>query len=160
MSHLTSRKMFHVVLFFIFYSLAVVDYTFGAEEECVPGPYEHHVGAMLDLTEEQEQGLATTRCSYQSRLSEAQAQVDAAEKQFRADVKGLEEEEAIREAFISIAAAREQYVVLQVLMHKDTKKLLTAEQGDLMEALLDVEYLQKSVARTKQQVESTGITMQ
>lgn len=156
MSHLPDRTMLSILLLAIFYSLIHSSNALATEEECSPGPYEHHVKVMLDLTDAQEEALALTRCDYQPLISDAQLQIEDAEKHFRDEVKGLDEEVAIREAFISVANAREQYVVLQVLMHKETKKLLTTEQAELLEALLEVEYLQKSVAKVKHQIGDAG----
>jgi len=45
---------------------------------------------------------------------------------------------------------------LQVLLHQDTRNLLTAEQDELMEAFLDVQYLQNSAARVKRQAALAG----
>jgi hypothetical protein len=130
--------------------------TFASEEECLPGLYEDQVGVMLGLEEEQVQALASLRCDYKPRLAEAQSQIEMEQKKFREKVKNENDEQVIREAFASVAAAEEQIVVLQVMLHQDTRKLFTEEQDELMEAFLDVQYLQNSVAKGKRQAALTG----
>ena len=142
--------------FVIFYVMPFAGNAFASEEDCWPGPYEDQVGVMLGLEEDQLQELALLRCAYKSQLTEAQLQIEVEQKHFREKVRDEEDELVIREAFSAVTAAEEQFIVLQVLLHQDTRKLLTAEQDELMEAFLDVQYLQNSAARVKRQATLTG----
>lgn len=129
----------------------------GAEEQCLPGPYEHRTGSSLNLTEDQEQKLALIRCAYQPLLTDALGQLKSVNKQFRSRVEAeIQDEAAVREAFQVVADAEEELIVLQVLNQWDIRQILTAEQDELMQALMTVERLRPQDTRRSYQPVATS----